>query len=186
MSLYRPSQVTNYLATIKVSCHRVLSAEMGIPLSQEVTLRDRNNSVHATSSTLQFLNQRRPVTGNPVVELMNCSSISSCMSPTLALQPSKVMENYCATARLKPSNRCTKVSHPFSSRSLRALSNINRAWLSFGLICTTGAMEPSTWYAKGLDHNHIGVELPELTEVNGKQGIGINAIVRRWWSLSLP
>ena len=145
MSLYRPSQVMNCLNTIKVSCHRGLSAEMGIPLSQEVTLCERNNSVHGTSSTLQFLNQRWPVAGNPVAELINSSSISNCMSPTLALKPSKVMENCRATQMLKPSNRCMKVSHPISSKSLRALSNINRAWLPFGSIRTTGAIEPSTW-----------------------------------------
>jgi hypothetical protein len=101
---------------------------MGIPLSQEVTLRERNNSVHGTSSTLQFLNQRCPVVGNPVEKLINFSSISNCISPTLALHPLKVMENYHATHRLKPSNRFTKVSYLFSSKSLRALSNINRAF----------------------------------------------------------
>jgi hypothetical protein len=145
MSLYRPSQVTNYLTTIKVSCHRGLSAEMGIPLSQEVTLRKRNSSVHGTSSTLQFLNQRWPVAGIPVAELINFSLISNCMSPTLALQPLKVMEKCRATDRLKPSNCCTKVSHLLSSKSLRALSNINKAWFPFITIRTTGSMELSTW-----------------------------------------
>jgi hypothetical protein len=118
---------------------------MGIPLSHEVTLRERNNSVHGTSSTLQFLNQRCPEAGNLVAELINFSSISNYISPTLALQPSKVMANYRATQGLKPSNRCMKVSHPFSSRSLRALSNVNRAWFPFGSIRMTGAMEPNSW-----------------------------------------
>jgi hypothetical protein len=127
MSPYRPSQVTHCLTTIKVSCHRGLSAEMGIPLSQEVTFRERNSSFHGTSSTLQFFNQRCPVAGNPVAELIKFSSISNCMSPTLSLQPSKVMANFRAKTRLKPSNHCIKVSHPLSSKSLRALSNINKA-----------------------------------------------------------
>jgi len=127
ISPYRPSQVTNYFITIKVSCQRGLSAEMGIPLSQEVTLCDRNNNVHDTSSTLQFLNHRCPKVGNPMAELINCSSISNCMFPTLARQPLKVMANCHSTQRLKPSNRFTKVSHPLSSKSWRALSNINRA-----------------------------------------------------------
>jgi hypothetical protein len=135
----------NCLIIIKLLCHRGLSVDMGIPLSQEVTLCERNNSVHGTSSTLQFLNQRCPVAGNPVEKLINFSSISNCISPTFAPQPSKVMEKCRATQRLKPSNHFTKVSHPLSSKSWWELLNINRAWFPFDLICTTGAMEPSTW-----------------------------------------
>jgi hypothetical protein len=51
--------------------------EIGIPLSQDVTFRERNNNSHGTSSTLDFLNQRWPVAANPVAELMNSSLISS-------------------------------------------------------------------------------------------------------------
>jgi hypothetical protein len=127
---------------------------MGIPLSQEVTLRDRNNNVHGTSSTLQFLNQRCPEVGNPVAELINCSSISNYMSPTLARQPSKVMANCRATQRLKPSNHFTKVSHPLSSKSWRALSNINRAWLPLGSTRTTGAMERTHGKGRVWIHQH--------------------------------
>ena len=144
MSPYRPSQVTNCLTTIKVSCHRGLSAEMGIPLSQDVTFRETNSSGHGTSSTLEFLNQRCLEESNPVAKLINSSFISNWMSPTLALQPSKVRANCCATTRLKPSNLCTKVSQPLSSKSFRALLNNSKAWFPFGSICTTGAMEPNT------------------------------------------
>jgi hypothetical protein len=114
---------------------------MGIPLLQEVTFCERNNIVHGTSSTLQFLNQRCPTTGNPVARLMNFSSISNYMSTTLALQPSKVMENYRAAQRLKPSNHFMKVIHPLSSKSWWALSNINRAWFPLGSTRTTGVMD---------------------------------------------
>jgi hypothetical protein len=44
--------------------------EIGIPLSQDVTFRERNNNGHGTSSTLEFLNHRWPVAANPVAELM--------------------------------------------------------------------------------------------------------------------
>jgi hypothetical protein len=144
MSLYQPSQVTNYLTIIKTSCHRVLIAEMGIPLSQEVNFRETNSSGHGTSSTLEFLNQRWPMAGNPVAELINSLLISNWISPTLALQPSKVRVNCCATHKLKPSNHCMKVSHPLSFKSLWALLNSSKAWLPFGSIRTTGVMEPST------------------------------------------
>jgi hypothetical protein len=144
MSLYQPSQVTNCLTTIKVSCHHGLSAEVGIPLSQDVTFHETNSSGHGTSLTLEFLNQCCPEEGNPVAELINSSLISNWMSPTLALQPSKVRANYCATNKLKPSNLCMKLSQPLSSKSFCVLSNSSKAWLPFGSIRTTGAMEPST------------------------------------------
>jgi hypothetical protein len=144
MSPYQPSQVTNCLTIIKRSCHHGLSKDMGIPLSQDVTLRERNSSGHGTSSTLEFLNQRWPEDGNPLAKLINSSLISNWMSPTLALQPSKVRVNSCSTTRLKPSNHCTKASHPLSSKSFWALSNNSKAWFPFGSIRTTGSMEPST------------------------------------------
>ena len=176
MSPYWPSQVTNCLTTIKRSCHRGLSMDMGIPLSQDVTFHETNSSGHGTSSTFEFLNQRWPVAANLVAELINSSLISSWMSPILALQPSKVRVNYCATNRLKPSNLCTNVSQPLSCKSFRALSNSSKAWLPFGSIRTTGAMEKSTrrvmWTSQGLNTAYIGVErsqaYPMLAEV--KQG----------------
>jgi hypothetical protein len=144
MSPYQPSQVTNFLIIMKRSCHRGFSIDMGIPLSQAVTLHEMNRSGHGTSSTFEFLNQHWPMAGNPVEELINSSLISNWMSPTLALHSSNVRENYCATQRLKPSNHCTKVSHLLSSKSLRALSNNRKAWLLFGSIRTIGAMDPSS------------------------------------------
>jgi hypothetical protein len=53
--------------------------EIGISLSQDTTFHDPNNKGHGTSSTLEFLNHRWPVTANPVAELMNSSLSSSCM-----------------------------------------------------------------------------------------------------------
>ena len=146
---------------------------MGIPLSQDVTFHETNSSGHGTSSTFEFLNQRWPMDGNPVAELMKSSLISNWTSPTLALQPSKVRENCYATNKLKPSNLCTKVSQLLSSKSFGALSNSSKDWLSFSSIRTTGAMEPSTrWTSQGLDHSihrsRVHEGLPEITEV--KQG----------------
>jgi hypothetical protein len=57
---------------------------MGIPLSQEVTFARENSSGHGTSSTLEFLNQRWPVAGNPVAELINSHRFpTECHPPWL-------------------------------------------------------------------------------------------------------
>ena len=157
----------------------------GIPLSQEVILHDWKNSFHGTSSTLQFLDHRCPVAGKLVARLINYSSIFNWTLSTLARQPSKVMENCRATQRLKPSNLCINGSHPFSSRSLWALSNINRVWIPWGSARTTGAMNRA--HGKGLVriHQRTGAESFGLTAMNNQRG-SINVRMRGWWSYSPP
>jgi hypothetical protein len=54
---------------------------MGIPLSQEVTFWETNSSGHGTSSTFEFLNQRWPVAGNPVAELINSHRFPTVCHP---------------------------------------------------------------------------------------------------------
>jgi hypothetical protein len=54
-------------------------------------------------------------------------------------------------------------SHPNSSRSLWALSNINRAWLPLGSALTTGAMVRAHGKGLGRIHQHTGAESFGLT-----------------------
>jgi len=76
------------------SCHLDLRAVTGIPLSQLTIFLDVNKSGQGTSSTFEFLNHLFPLDGKPMAELRNSSFNSSLMSPTLALHPSNVRENY--------------------------------------------------------------------------------------------
>ena len=135
----------NCLTIANKSCHLVLRAVTGIPLSQLTIFLDVNRSGHGTSSTFEFLNHLYPLAGKPVAELRNSSFSSSWISPTLALHPSKVRANCWATKRLKPSNLWINTSQPPFSKSLRALSKIRSVWLPFGSMHTTGAIDKRTW-----------------------------------------
>jgi hypothetical protein len=95
------------------------------------------------------------------------------------------MANCLATQRLKPSNFCMNGNHPLSSRSLRALSNINRAWLPFGSALTTGAMVRAHGKGLGHIHQHTGEKSFGLTTTNDQRG-SINVRMGGWWNYSLP
>jgi hypothetical protein len=63
---YRPSHVINCFKIKIRLCHLGFRKAMGIPLGQQVDLRETMNKLHGTSSILAFLNHFSPFNGSPV------------------------------------------------------------------------------------------------------------------------